>query len=70
MALGFHLENAAARWRGGRPGEEDSEMGGGESSQEAPRHPHPTHHIPLLAERASLVAQLIKSLPAMRETWV
>ena len=45
-------------------------MGGGESSQEAPRHPHPTHHIPLLAERASLVAQLIKSLPAMRETWV
>ena len=34
-------------------------MGCEESTQEAPCHPHPTHHIPLLAERASLVAQLI-----------
>ena len=36
-------------------------MGGGESTQEAPRHPPPTQHNPLLAERASLVAQLVES---------
>ena len=71
MALDFHLENTcsgeAAGWEARRGRGRDGRRGKHSGGPSLPP-PHPSH--PPAGRKGFPVAQLIKSLPAVRETWV